>query len=75
MSKKQKHSLSTKRKISQAQKGTKNSMYGKHHSASTRKRLSRIFSGKNNPMHGKHHSQETRQKISLAALRRLRKIA
>ena len=75
MPRRQKHSLATKRKISQAQKGRKNSMYGKRHTSTTKSRLRRIFSGKNNPMYGKHHSAATKQKIRLAALRRLGKAA
>ena len=63
-------SAATKAKISVAQKGTRNSMYGKRHSLQTIRRLSRIFSGRNNPMHGKHHTSEAIRKISLAARRR-----
>jgi group I intron endonuclease len=66
---------STKRKISQAQMGKNNSMFGKHHDESTRKKLSQINDGKNNPMFGKRHSAETKRKISLAAKRRRLKIS
>jgi len=44
----------TRRKMSEAQKGENNPMYGVHRE------------GKSNPMYGKHHSEETCQKISEA---------
>ena len=71
MARGRKHSLATKRKISQAQKGEKNSMYGRRHRTGTLKKLSRLNSGKGNPMFGRRHTETTRQKISLAARRRL----
>lgn len=61
---------SVKRKISQAQKGKNNSMYGKHHADSTCRELAKINTGKNNPMYGKRHSDETRRKISLTKRRK-----
>ena len=46
------HTDETKRKISVAQLGNKNHMYGKHLSDERKKQLSLMFSGKNNPMYG-----------------------
>ncbi len=65
-----KHSLATRNKISLAQKGKHNSMYGRHHSEKTLEKLSRDRSGKKNPMYGRHHSEETIKKIKLAIRRR-----
>ena len=46
------HSEETKRKMSEAQKGESNPMYGR--------------AGNKNPFFGKHHSEESRKKISEA---------
>lgn len=70
----QRHSLATKQKISRAQKGKNNSMYGKRHSRETLRKISRINKGKNNPMYGKHHSPEALRKMSLAARRRMARL-
>ena len=69
---KKKHSAATKRKISFAQSGKKNSMYGKKHKKLSLLKMSKNNKGKNNPMHGKHHTKETKKKISLA-IKRARK--
>ena len=60
----------TKRKISLAQRGKRNSFYGKHHTAATKKKLRALVSGTKNPMYGKHHTEAVKRKISLAARRR-----
>jgi len=59
-----KHAASTRRKISLAQKGRKNSMYGRHQSGPARRRISAATRGRKNPMFGRSHSAETRQLIS-----------
>lgn len=67
----------TKRKMSIAQSGKNNPMYGKpspnkgkHFSLETKQKMSVARKGKqvgeNHPMYGKHHSKETKQKISIA---------
>lgn len=68
-----KHSEATKRKISLAQRGRKNSFYGHRHKKSTRALFSQNNRGKNNPMFGHRHSEATKEKIRRAALKRLRK--
>lgn len=55
-----------RRKMSEAQKGEKNHMFGKHPSEETRKKMSEARSGEKNHMFGKHHSEETRKKLSEA---------
>ena len=62
-------SEATKRKISQAQKGRKNSMYGRRHSKTALAKIGSASRGKNNPMYGKRHSPETLKKLRLIALR------
>lgn len=66
-----KRSLATRRKISLAQKGRKNSMYGRRHTMGTRKRISFLNKGKGNPMYGKKHKSQTIAKMRLAARRRM----
>lgn len=75
-----KHSGETKRKISEAQLGEKNHMYGKrgsesplygkHHSEESRKNISKgrkgVHVGKDNHFFGKNHSEESKNKISIA---------
>ena len=65
-----KHSEETRKKLSEAHKGEKHHMYGKHPSEETRKKISESNKGKhtgeNNPMFGKHPSEETRKKLSEA---------
>jgi hypothetical protein len=62
------HDAITKKKISNANMGSKNHFYGKHHSKETcqkiREALIIISTTKTNPMLGKTHSPEIRQKIS-----------
>ena len=67
MKKNRKLSEATKRKISAAQKGKNNSMYGKRHTQAALLKITRASRGENNPMFGKNHSVETRKKISLLA--------
>ncbi|MEI8175980.1 MAG: NUMOD3 domain-containing DNA-binding protein [Candidatus Omnitrophota bacterium] len=62
-------SEATKNKISLAQRGKKNSMYGKRHSKATLRKLSRTLCGDGNPMFGRRHAAATKRKIS-AALRK-----
>jgi len=54
----------TRKKLSEAQSGKNNPMWGKHHSEEARKKMSKVQSGENNPMWGKHHSEETIRKMS-----------
>jgi hypothetical protein len=68
-----KHSAATKRKISLAQRGRKNSFYGRRHKRSTLARLAAKNKGKNNPMFGHRHSAAAKEKIRQAALKRTRK--
>ena len=55
-----------KQKMSEASKGEKHPMYGKHHTEETKQKMSESKTGKNNYNYGKHHSEETKQKISEA---------
>lgn len=78
------HSKETLKKISEAQKGKKNHMYGKKGklcpnygkklSAKTKEKLRKIHLGKHignlNHMYGKHHSEESKQKMREKALGR-----
>ena len=68
-----KHSEATKRKISLAQRGRKNSFYGRRHKKFTLAKLAVKNGGKNNPMFGRRHSVATIAKIRQAALKRVRK--
>lgn len=43
------HSIETKKKMSDAQKGENHPMYGKHHSIETKKKMSDNNKGENNP--------------------------
>lgn len=52
------------KKISEANKGKKNYMYGKKHTQKTRKKISEAIKGKKHPLYGKHLSQETKRKMS-----------
>lgn len=62
------HSEETKRKMSEARKGSLNSNYGNHRKMNSMelKRHKELRKGENNPMYGKHHSDETKRKISEA---------
>ena len=62
-----KHSAATRQKISHAQKGRKNSFYGRHHTKEARRRIKAATKGRNNPMFGRHHTAATKKKISLKA--------
>jgi G:T-mismatch repair DNA endonuclease (very short patch repair protein) len=59
-----KHSEETKKKLSEARKGEKNPMYGKHLSEEHRRKIGR--KGKLNKNYGKHMSEEARRKLSLS---------
>ena len=67
-------SEATKRKIGSAQKGKKNSMYGRRHSKAALAKIASASRGKSNPMYGKHHSPETIKKLRLIALKRHRSL-
>jgi len=54
-----KHTEETKKKISEANKGEKCYMYGKHHSEDTKRKMSES-------QKGRKHSEETKKKISEA---------
>lgn len=58
-------SAEVKRKISEAQKGSKNHNFGKKTSEETKIKMSEAQSGKNNHNYGKEHTVESKQKISL----------
>lgn len=64
------HSMASRKKISESEKGKKNHNYGKSPSVETRKKLSEArkgkYCGENHPMYGKSHSIETRRRISEA---------
>jgi len=69
-----KPSKEARRKRSEAMKGEKNHMYGKHRTEETKKKIRKTFElnktvvGKNNPWYGKHHSEETKKKQSEARM-------
>lgn len=54
----------TKLKMSAAQSGENNPMFGKHHSEETRKKLSESTSGEKSSHYGKHFSEEHKHKLS-----------
>ena len=56
----------TLQRMSEAQKGEKHPMYGKHHTEETKKKISENLKGENNHFYGKHHTEETKKKISEA---------
>jgi hypothetical protein len=60
------HSEETKRKLSEAQSGENNPMFGKTHSEETKRKMAEAKRGKNHPMFGKKLSGETKHKISEA---------
>jgi group I intron endonuclease len=55
-----------KLKMSEAQTGENNPMYGKNHSDETRKKMSEAKLGEKHPMYGKDFSPEHKQKLSEA---------
>lgn len=55
----------TKKKISLAQLGPKNHMYGKKVTEERRQQMSELQSGEKNSMFGKKHSKESKLKMSL----------
>jgi hypothetical protein len=61
-----KHSEETKRKLSEANKGENNPLYGKSRSEETKRKLSEANKGENNPLYGKTLSPEHRRKLSEA---------
>ena len=71
---KKKYSNARRKKISEAQMGENNSMYGRHHTAEALRKMQRATKGKNNPMYGRQHTAEARKKISLARRRHLARI-
>ena len=60
------HSEETRRKMSEANRGEKHWLYGRHASEETKRKMSIARRGERHPNYGKHHSKETRQKISEA---------
>jgi group I intron endonuclease len=56
----------TRQKISAANKGENNFMYGKHHTEETRKKIGESQKGERSHMFGKHLSEKTKQKMSTA---------
>lgn len=62
-------SEAVKRKISLAQRGKNNSMYGRHHKKSSLLKISMSTRGSRNPMYGKHHTAQAKRKISIAVRR------
>jgi hypothetical protein len=61
-----KPSKETRKKLSEARKGEKNHLYGKHHTEDTKKKISEAQKGEKSHWHGKNHTEETRKKISEA---------
>ena len=61
-----KHSLETRRKMSEAAMGRKAPNLGKKHSAETRRKMSEAAKGRKAPNLGIKHNAETRRKISKA---------
>ena len=61
-----KHTEESKRKMSEAQKGEKSHMYGKHPSEETKRKMSEAQKGENHPFYGKHHTEESKRKMSEA---------
>ena len=70
-----KHSVKTKKKMSEKQKGSNNSMFGKpspmegkKHKETTKVKISETkknqYVKENHPLYGKFHSEETKQKLS-----------
>lgn len=57
-------SAETRRKISEARKGTPCPMKGKHHTAEARRKMSKAHKGKPSTWKGKHPSPESRKKMS-----------
>jgi len=57
-------SVETKRKMSIATRGEKNSFFGKHHSEETKKKIAVANGGKNSPWLGRKHTAEEKMKIS-----------
>jgi hypothetical protein len=55
-----------KRKLSEAQRGINNPMYGKKHTEETRRKISVAHKGEKHPFFGKKHSEETRRKMAEA---------
>ena len=76
-----KHSEETALKISEAQKGENNSMFGrsgedspkfgKTHSVETLLKISTAMKGGNNPFFGKTHNEETRAKLAAKASKKV----
>lgn len=65
----------TRKKMSNATKGSLNHFYGKTHSLEVRKRMSENRAkqtGSKNPFYGKSHSLDTKKRMSLAATKRVR---
>jgi group I intron endonuclease len=72
------HTEETKKKISEAERGEKNHMYGKRgsncpnfgktHSKKTKKRMSEAKKGENHTFYSKHCSKKTKEKMSLAQI-------
>ena len=57
----------TKRKMSKAQTGEKNHMFGKHHTEGSKKKMSdnhADFRGEKHPLFGKHHTEGSKKKMA-----------
>jgi group I intron endonuclease len=59
-----KHTEEAIAKLSEANSGANNPMYGKTHTPESRAQISDSISGANHPMYGKTHSPETLAKMS-----------
>lgn len=68
-----KHSLETKRKMSENRKGSKNSNYGNRwkQSDELKKKHSQISTGSGNGMYGKHQSKESKEKSRAKHINRI----
>jgi len=63
---KAKHSIETRKKMSERQMGDKNHNYGKKISIETKMKMSQALKGEKNPLYNKPLTEETRQKMSEA---------
>ena len=54
----------TKRKIAEAETGSKHRYFGQHRSEDVRQKISQALSGEKHPCYGKHLSETTKQRIS-----------
>ena len=56
--------VETRAKLSNAHKGEKHPMFGKHHTEEAKKKMSEAHKGRTPWMKGKHHTEEAKKKMS-----------